>query len=119
MTFQNRAADQVTPPTIGDTVTTGLATASTTSAANLDLTITYGAAYFTFEARGGDVYVRFKPTASTAAMTSGNASKGVKIADGTSKSFWITKNERYCDHIASTACSLYTWQSSPNMYKQP
>lgn len=119
MTFQQRAASQVSPPGTGGTVTTGLATSSTAVAANLDLTITFGGAYITFEARGGNVFMRFKPTATTAATTAGNASNGMQLLDGHRYSFWITKNERFCDHIASASCSLYTWQTGPNFYKQP
>lgn len=117
--FPSRAANQVVPPAnTGDYA--GTATSTTTSAANLTLPVTFGGAYFTFQARGGDVYVRFKSTASTAATTSGDGSNGLKIADGQSVSFWITTASKYADHICSAASKyLFWWQSSPNFTKAP
>lgn len=114
----SRGADECLPP--ADTGTyAGTATSTTTSAANLDLGLSSGGAYYTFQARGGDVYVRFKSTASTAATTSGDASNGFKIPDGQTKDFWITAASRYCDHICSAATKrLFWYRSSPN-YTHP
>lgn len=92
----------------------GTATSSTTSAANLDTGLVTGGRFLSLQARGGDVYIRFKTTTTTAATTSGNASNGVKIPDGTTVSFYIGPASRFVDHIASaSSCTLFWWLSSP------
>lgn len=117
-----QGADERIPPR--DTgVNAGNTASVTTSAANIDLNASWGSvsnrfirggAWITLQARGGDVYVRFKSTATAAATTSGAASNGEKIADGTKEDFWITPDRPIIDAIGSAACSLFYWQSSPN-----
>ncbi len=110
-----RAADQLVPPAVSGSHA-GTATSTTTSAASLDLGTNFvrGGAYVTFQARGGDVYVRFGASATTA-TTSGDSSNGFKIADGREKDFWVTPNTRYVDHICSAASKVLFWYvSSPN-----
>lgn len=109
-----RAADEYIPPMTSG-VNAGTTTSTTTSAAELDLGISKGAAQVTFQARGGDVYVRFRAASSAAGTTSGDSSNGYKIPDGGTKDFWITPRTRYCDHICSAASkTLFWWVSSPN-----
>lgn len=103
----------------------GNAVSTSTSAANLDLNGTWGSvadrlkkgavasggAWFSFQARGADVYIRLKATNSAAATTTSN---GVKIPADQLYEFWIPAGTPYVDHIASTSGTLFTWQSSPN-----
>ena len=110
-------AAELVPPGDGatDSYAAGAAVSTTTSAANLDLSITRGSVYVSIQARGGDVYVRFKATNSAAATTSGDASNGLKIPDGQTAHFWVDKRGRYVDHICSAASKqLFWWKSSPN-----
>ncbi len=117
-----RAADQRVPPK--DTgIYVGTATSATTSAANLDLNGTYGGvtsrlarggAYFSFQARGSDVYVRFKATATTAATTGTDSSNGYKIANGSTYEVFLSPAESVVDFIGTAGCTLFWWQSSPN-----
>lgn len=110
-------AAELIPPGDGaaSSLAAGTATSTTTTAANLDLGITKGACYVSLQARGGDVYVRFKATASAAATTTGDDSNGVKIPDGTTAHFWVNSLGRYCDHKCSAASKyLFWWKSSPN-----
>lgn len=108
-----RGADEIFGP--ADTGTyAGTTTASTTSAANLDLGNIQGGRFVSFQARGGDVYVRFKAAAGSAGTTSGAGSNGLKIPQDTRVDFWVTLNERFVDHICSASGDLFWWQSSPN-----
>jgi hypothetical protein len=108
-----RGADQLSAPKASGTGA-GTATSTTTSAASLDLSLTRGGAWYSFQARGGDVYVRFGSSATTA-TTSGDGSNGYKIPDGQTAHFWLTPADRYVDHICSAASkTLFWWQSSPN-----
>lgn len=106
-----RGLHEVVPP--ADTGTYAVtATGTTNSAANLDLGVEDGGQFITFQPIGGDVFVRFKSSASVAATTTTN---GVKIADGTFFRQWVTSSSRYVDHICSAASKkLLWWRSSPN-----
>lgn len=117
-----RAADQRVPPKDAGTYV-GTATAATTSAANLDLNATYGGvanrlvrggAYFSFQARGSDVYVRFKATSSTAATTGTDSSNGYRITNGSTYEVYLSPSESVVDFIATANCTMFWWQSSPN-----
>lgn len=110
-----RGADQLVGPT-NTGVHVGTATSTTTAAANLDLGVTKGGAFFSFQARGGNVYVRFKSTTSTAGTTSGDNSNGLKIIDGHEPvHFWISPGYTVVDHICDASSKyLFWWQSSPN-----
>ena len=110
-------AAELIPPGDGaaSSLAAGTATSTTTTAANLDLGITQGACYVSIQARGGDVYVRFKVAATAAATTTGDDSNGLKIPDGQTAHFWVDKRGRYCDHKCSAAAKyLFWWKSSPN-----
>lgn len=105
-----RGADQLSPPCVSGAHAI-TATDTTNSAASLDLGITRGSAWFTLQARGGDVYVRFGATATTATTTV----TGFKIPNGEERHFFVSPKERYVDHICSAAGQkLNWWQSSPN-----
>ncbi len=99
----------------------GTATTTTTTAANLTLqALDAPGAYYTFQPRGGDVYVRLKSSATTAATTSGDGSNGVKIVDGQKADFWISNQSRVCDHICSAATkTLFWWKSSRALGSRP
>lgn len=116
-----RGADEFLPPSADTTDQSPTVTAVTTSAAVVDLGTRFsrGGAYVTFQARGGDVYLRARAATAAAATTSGNGSNGVKIADGTDRNFWISPDSRYIDVIGSTSCSLFWYQSSPNYSNRP
>lgn len=94
----------------------GTASSVTTSAANItSASVPKGGAYFSFQARGGDVYIRFKATATTAATTSGNGSNGCLIPNGTTMHFFVGPDAPIFDCIASASCTLFWWQSSRNI----
>lgn len=119
-----RAADQRLLPTdSGDHA--GTANAVTTSASNIDLgaIMARGGAFVSLQARGGDVYVRGKSSATTPGTTSGNSSNGVKIADGATTGavaeYWVSPGTRYLDVIGSASCTLFVWVSSPNYGNRP
>ena len=111
--FPTKGANEFLPPS-----TSGTASSVTTSAANIDLSVSKGGRFITFQPRGGDAYVRFKSTNAAAGTTSGNSSNGYKIADGTTVSFWVSPASRYCDCIGSAALTLFWWNSSPNYQDQ-
>lgn len=106
---------------VGPTVTgfhVGTATATSGTAASLDLGIETGGCWVTFQARGADVYVRFGSDASTG-TTAGNGSNGFKVVSDQRFDKWVTARERYCDHAASGAGTLFWWKSSPNYRNRP
>ena len=110
----SQGADELQPPAVSGTYAIANV-ATTTSAASLALSLSQapskGGAWFTFQPRGGDVYVRFGATATTGTTTT----NGLKIADGAVCHVWITPATAFVDHICSAASkSLVYWQSSPN-----
>ena len=111
----------------------GTATASGVAAANLDLNsvasfvgvvpagsaaadMAKGSRWVSLQARGGDIFIRFKTTATAAATTSGTGSNGLKIPQDQTVHFYVDPvNRQFVDHIASVAgCTLFWWFSSPN-----
>lgn len=110
----SRAADCRTPPRVAITALPGsnfgLLSSTTLGAAQaVDLGVTKGGAYFSFQAVGGTASIRFR---SDNAATS-TAANSYAVADGTTVEFWITPYDRYLDCFG-TAGTVRWWQSSPN-----
>jgi len=108
------AADERTPPkktgeTGGGVIT---ATATSTAAAELDVTGAYvSPAYYSFQSVGADTYIWFKKITGAASLTTGG---GVKLLDGGApQEFYLTVDTRYLEHIASAVGTLRWWRSSP------
>jgi hypothetical protein len=71
-------------------------------------------AYFTFQARGADVYLRFVPDGATPGTTAGDASNGIKIPNGTIAEYWCAPLNPSVDVIGSGNGKLFIAQSSRN-----
>lgn len=109
-----RGADEFRGPDDAGTYAGTASSVATASAALVNLTIPRGGAYFTFQARGGDVYLRFVAAGSAAGTTIGNGSNGIKIADGQTINRWVYPTKASIDCRSSADCTLFWHQSSPN-----
>lgn len=118
MTSAEKAFFIILPPRNGAHPNQVQSDSVTTSAANTALWSGLAAAdrpkgkvVVTFEARGADVYVRFKSSATAAATTTSN---GLVIKDGTKEIFYLDPTiHTHVDHIGSAAGAIKWYVSSP------
>lgn len=106
-----RMAAEIIPPTASGS-NDGTATSSTTSAASLNLGTISSPTMFYFQPRGGNVYVRFGSSATTA-TTTGDTGNGLKLVDGYIYRFMLNSNHQYVDHKCDAASkALFWWKGS-------